>query len=114
MAASDLSALKAKLEAALLRHDRLNCERAARSRRAYYNPNAYALYLGRLDRVMAAVAAGAPLDRALATGFHDRVLTVLQRAAGLPAAPASGACCPDCGFPDGWHAMTCRSDSQED
>lgn len=35
MAAPDLSALKAELEAALLRHDRLNCERAARSRRGF-------------------------------------------------------------------------------
>ena len=73
-------ALKSRLESALIRHDRLNAERAARSKHGYHNPHALALYLQRLDDVIAEIDAGADPVKAIESGFNDKVRTVCLKA----------------------------------
>jgi hypothetical protein len=58
-------------------------DRRASGRRGY-NPNALGLYLGRIDEVVAEVAAGKPLREAVVHGFNDRLREALLRAVGEP------------------------------
>ena len=55
------------------------------------SPYAGAIALTRLDDALAEVAAGTSLARALYDNFNDRLLTALERAAGLPITYGGGA-----------------------
>jgi hypothetical protein len=72
--------LKQKLESAVAQWDR-------RQR----NPHAGAVALRRLDDALAEVSAGKSLARALYDNFNDRLLTALEKAAGLPVTLGGGA-----------------------
>jgi hypothetical protein len=75
---TDTAALKAKLETACLRYDQRE------ERKRGYNRYALAQYLFRVDDVCSAVAAGASVSAALRRNFNDRLLTWLEKAAGVP------------------------------
>jgi hypothetical protein len=72
--------MKAKLEAAIAQWDR-------RQR----NPHAGAIALQRLDDAMGEIAEGKSVARALYDNFNDRLLTLLERAAGLAITYGGGA-----------------------
>ena len=74
-------AMKATLESAIAGWDR-------RQR----NPRAGAIALLALDRAESDMSDGATLAQALYDNFNDRLLTVLERAAGLPVTYGGGAC----------------------
>jgi hypothetical protein len=63
----------------------------ARWDRGQRNPHAGAIALQRLDEALEEVAAGKSLARALYDNFNDRLLTVLEQAAGLPVTFGGGA-----------------------
>ena len=65
--------LEAKLAAAITQWDK-------RQR----NPNAGAIALRRLDDALAEIKAGKSVARALYDNFNDRLLTALEKAAGVP------------------------------
>lgn len=72
--------IKTKLESAIAQWDK-------RQR----NHHVGALALQRLDEALAEVAAGKSLARALHDNFNDRLLTALEKAAGLPVTFGGGA-----------------------
>jgi hypothetical protein len=63
----------------------------ARWDRRQRNPHAGAIALQRLDEALEEIAAGKSLARALYDNFNDRLLTVLEQAAGLPVTFGGGA-----------------------
>ena len=75
-----MTELRRKLESAIAQWDR-------RQR----NPNAGAIALLRLDEALQEVAAGKSVARALYDNFNDRLLTCLEKAAGLPVTYGGGA-----------------------
>ena len=81
---ADINALRTKLAHTVTTHD------IKESKKKGYNPNALALYIGRVDDVCNDVAAGASLGRALYDNFNDRLLTTLEKACGLPVTYGGG------------------------
>lgn len=61
--------IRSKLNHAVTAYDRKQEERAARSKRGYYNAYALAQYLTRIDDIMADIAAGAEPAAAIIAGF---------------------------------------------
>jgi hypothetical protein len=76
----DAHMLGPKLESAIAQWDR-------RQR----NPHAGAIALQRLDQALTEVRDGKSLARALYDNFNDRLLTALEKAAGLPVTFGGGA-----------------------
>lgn len=73
-------ALKTKLEATIAAWDRRQS-----------NPSAGAIALQRLDDTMAEIISGTSVARALYDNFNDRLLTALEKAAGVPVTFGGGA-----------------------
>ena len=69
--------LRARLVNGLTTYDR------RQSRQRHYNPHALALYVGRIDDVLADVEAGAAVEAALRAAFCGAVLRAACRAAGV-------------------------------
>ncbi len=88
--APDLSALRASLATAVTRFDRKEEERAARNPRAYHNPYGLGIMLNRVDSVIADIATGTSVARALYDNFQDRLLTALERVTGNPVTYGGG------------------------
>jgi hypothetical protein len=63
---------------------------AANPRRHHHNIYALGLYLGRVDSVIADMACGMSLHRALYENFQDRLLTYLEKGFALPATYCGG------------------------
>ena len=85
MTQADIAALRDKLAHEVTRFDSAEEAKAAKNpRRYYHNVYALGLYLGRVDSVIADVAGGTSLARALYDNFQDRLLTRLEKACGLP------------------------------
>ena len=72
---NDLSAgsAGADLNHAVTRYDRAQEAKAAKNRRAYYNPNALAIYLGRVQEIAERVERGADLGVEIEHGLNDRL-----------------------------------------
>jgi hypothetical protein len=73
---------------AVTRWDRMQAAKAARSKRGYYNPNALAIYLGRVEETVDAVRRGLGVEAALQAGFNDRLLAFLLNAVTTGKLPA--------------------------
>lgn len=69
----DRDATRSLLTHAVTRYDRAEAAKAARNRRAYYNPYALGIYLGRVDDIMADLEKGSTLEDAVAAAFNDRL-----------------------------------------
>jgi hypothetical protein len=77
MSPTELEALRRKLERAALAYDNRRINRPG------YNRYALGQYLTRIDEACAIIAKGTPVSTALAHCFNDRLLTALQKAAGV-------------------------------
>lgn len=77
----DAQGLRVALNHAVTRYDR---QEEAKPRRNHHNHYALAIYLGRVSEVADIVERGeATLAQALYDNFNDRLLTFVERAAGL-------------------------------
>jgi hypothetical protein len=84
----DPAQLDTFLSHAVTRWDRLQAAKASRTPRAYYNPNALGIYLGRVEETIALVQRGTGIEEALRSGFNDRLLDFLLRAVATGQLPA--------------------------
>lgn len=84
---SDLQVLRNKLEIAIAQWDKKQ-----------RNPNAGGIALLRLDETIDEIAKGTSVARALYDAFNDRLLTALEKAAGVKVTYGGGA--HDSGRPD--------------
>jgi hypothetical protein len=64
----------ADLSHAVTRYDRAQEAKAAKNRRAYHNPNALAIYLGRVHEIAERVERGANLGAEINRELTDRLL----------------------------------------
>ena len=91
--------LRVALSHALTRFDRLEEAKAIENpKRNSHNVYALGIYLRRLDDVMEEIEAGSSLARALYDNFNDRLLTFMEKTAGLPITYGGGRA--DKGRPD--------------
>ena len=77
---SDLTALRAKLTHVVTAFDIKQETAAAKNPRRHHSIYALGIYLGRVDTVIADIATGSSLARALYDNFQADTLTALERA----------------------------------
>lgn len=86
----DMQKLRRTLVHAVTQFDAREEAKAAKNKRHHHNVYALGIYLGRVDSVIAAVACGDSLSRALYDNFQDTLLTALEKACGVPVTYGGG------------------------
>ena len=75
-----LAALRSKLESVVTQFDRKQETLAAKNPRRHYSIYALGLYMNRVDSVVADIATGSSLARALYDNYQADMLSALERA----------------------------------